>query len=426
MSSAAEQKGNEGFKGAKVESVRVTCTAPVNIAIIKYWGKRDETLILPINSSMSGTIDQGSMCSKTTITASLSAKEHTMSLNGERVDFNAKRLQTVFKALLARAEDLVGPLPEKRVLVKKEDWKLYKMNVDSANDFPTAAGLASSASGLACFTSCLARLLNFKEKFKGELSTIARQGSGSACRSLYGGFVTWKMGVKDDGVDSFAEQVVSQDHWPEMRVLIVVCGRGSKAIGSTPGMQGSVKTSALLEYRAEKVVPERMRLMKKALIEKQFETFAEVTMRDSNQFHAICMDTHPPLRYLNETSWRIISLVHEFNKKMGRECVAYTFDAGPHAVLYLLDDVMEDLLSHLLYYHLPQQHGLAEEKGFVSDRLKLITKEVEINGSDKLNGDIKPEDNGVSQIIVSKIGDGPRILQHVVVDEDGNELSLSV
>lgn len=406
-----------------MKSVRVTCTAPVNIAIIKYWGKRDEVLILPVNSSMSGTIDQGSMASKTTMTASKTdAQEHTMTLNGERVDFNAKRLQTVFKALLARAEDLKDS--KNNVLVKKEDWEHFSINIESANDFPTAAGLASSASGLACFTVCLARLFNVKERYEGELTSIARQGSGSACRSLYGGFVAWEMGKEESGVDSIAKQIVPSNHWSEMRVLIVVCGRGAKAVGSTPGMQGSVHTSTLLPHRAKHVVPERMELMEKALKEKDFDTFARLTMQESNQFHAICLDTLPPLFYLNHTSQRIIALVHAFNTMMGRACVAYTFDAGPHAVLYLLDQWVGPFLSHLLYYHLPQQHGMAKEDGFIADRLGLLEKEVAIDTASKLNGDIRSEDNGVSQIIVSKIGEGPTILEHVMLDEDGKEHSL--
>ena len=98
-----------------------------------------------------------------------------------------------------------------------------------------------------------------------ELSTIARQGSGSACRSLAGGFVAWDMGQKSDGSDSKARQVAPASHWPELQVLILVVSDTKKAVSSTAGMQNSVDTSPLLAHRAAKIVPERMEQMEAAL-----------------------------------------------------------------------------------------------------------------------------------------------------------------
>ena len=85
-----------------------------------------------------------------------------------------------------------------------------------------------------------------KEKYKGELSTIARQGSGSSCRSLYGGFVKWQMGEAADGADSLAVQVADEKHWPELEALILVVSAAKKETGSTVGMKQSVETSPLL------------------------------------------------------------------------------------------------------------------------------------------------------------------------------------
>ncbi|KAG7275199.1 hypothetical protein CRUP_023787 [Coryphaenoides rupestris] len=145
-----------------------------------------------------------------------------------------------------------------------------KVHICSVNNFPTAAGLASSAAGFACLVYTLARVYGVE----GELSGIARQGSGSACRSMYGGFVQWIMGEREDGEDSVAQQVEPESHWPDLRVLVLV-------------------------HRAESVVPDRMKQMIEAVHERDFAAFAELTMRDSNQFHATCLDTYPPIFYLN-------------------------------------------------------------------------------------------------------------------------------
>lgn len=187
------------------------------------------------------------MKSLTTIIASKSFAADTMVLNDkeESIDKNP-RMKDVIQNLKKRAQPLIVDGVTK---ITSEDWANYKLKIISVNNFPTAAGLASSASGYACFTKCLATLYNVKENFEGELSTIARQGSGSACRSMYGGWVAWRMGVKEDGTDSIAQQVQPHTHWPDMRVLILVANSGQKETSSTDGMQRSVRTSPLLKVR---------------------------------------------------------------------------------------------------------------------------------------------------------------------------------
>lgn len=214
---------------------------------------------------------------------------------------------------------------------------------------------------------CLSEVYGFVEQQPGELSRIARyvpsdelshrlmihtlysQGSGSASRSLEGGFVKWIKGEQADGSDSFAVQVVNEQHWPEMRVLIFVANGGQKEIGSTDGMQLTVETSPLLKYRCEEVVPKRMADIELAIQRKDFETFANITMADSNQFHAVCLDTLPPIFYLNQTSKAIIDLCNAWNKSNGIS-VAYTYDAGPNAVIYTLESTMDAFLHFALSY----------------------------------------------------------------------------
>jgi diphosphomevalonate decarboxylase len=124
----------------------------------------------------------------------------------------------------------------------------------------------------------------------------------------------------------------------------LICLRGAlrrvvsdekKTVSSTGGMKTSVQTSTLLQHRAAAVVPGRVAKMEKAVVEKDFETFARLTMEESNSFHATCLDTFPPIFYLNDTSRAIIAAVHQLNAAAGRTVACYTFDAGPNAVLFL-------------------------------------------------------------------------------------------
>jgi len=134
----------------------VHCTAAPNIAVIKYWGKREKKLILPINSSLSGTLHQDSLQSSTVVVASKSFKEDTMELNGKAESIEKGRIATVLAELRKHAQDFKDG---DKVVVAHEDWKNFKIRIRSHNNFPTAAGLASSASGLACLSTSPPRAL---------------------------------------------------------------------------------------------------------------------------------------------------------------------------------------------------------------------------------------------------------------------------
>lgn len=110
-------------------------------------------------------------------------------------------------------------------------------------------------------------------------------------------------------------------------------------------METSKNTSELLKFRASNVVDTRMKIIKEAYLKKDFETFGRITMKDSNQFHATCLDTYPPIFYMNDTSSSVIRLVHAINKYYGKIVAAYTFDAGPNAVIYTLNEHVSTLLS---------------------------------------------------------------------------------
>ena len=238
-----------------------------------------------------------------------------------------------------------------------------RVHVVSKNNFPTAAGLASSAAGYAALAFALGKLHGVVERYEGELSTLARIGSGSATRSLHGGFVAWDMGSKTDGSDSKARQVAPASHWPELKVLILVVSDTKKAVSSTAGMQNSVETSPLLAHRAATVVPQRMLDMEAAYLGKDFTKFATLAMQDSNQFHATCLDTQPPIFYMNDVSRAVIQLCHAINDACGEVRVGYTFDAGPNAVLFATEQHMPSVLASVLHAFPPPPHAAA---GFVN------------------------------------------------------------
>jgi diphosphomevalonate decarboxylase len=278
-----------------------TVSAPTNIACIKYWGKANVQYNTPINSSVSVTLDQDDLRAVTTAATCRNFEKDRLWLNGveDLKAADSKRFRACIDGVKALASDRFGE--DGQIVIKKEEWKDLKIHISSYNTFPTAAGLASSAAGYAALVAAVAKLMNAKEEYEGQLSTIARQGSGSACRSLYGGFVAWRMGgAKPDWSDSLAQQVADERHWPELRALILVVSDLKKDTSSTAGMSTSVATSELLKHRAASIVDRRMEAIEKAYLAKDFATFGQITMADSNQFHATCLDTYPPIFYMND------------------------------------------------------------------------------------------------------------------------------
>ena len=347
-------------------------TAPINIAVIKYWGKKNEQLILPTNSSISVTISQEHLKTRTSVECSASFTEDELILNGQKMLLNGR-----FQACLKNVKELALKHGFNKFPI---EWKVH---VKSENNFPTAAGLASSASGYACLVYALAKLYGVHHLHE-ELTKIARVGSGSACRSIYGGFVKWHEG--HDEHDSVAKQIADELHWEELQVFICVVNDKQKDISSTFGMQQTVKTSQLFPHRIKEVLPKRLEAMEKAIIEKDFETFGKLTMQDSNQFHAVCLDTYPPIMYLNDVSRRIIHTISALNDKMGRIVAAYTFDAGPNAVIFSQKRDLEVVLKEL-----DEQVGI---KNLSSSTLVL--------------GDSLCNEKLISQVIHAKAGEGAK------------------
>ena len=394
-----------------------TSSAPTNIATIKYWGKADAKWNTPINSSVSVTLDQADLKAVTTVAASTAFESDRLWLNGSEEEGAAtnKRFRACVDGVMALATDKVDE--DGNVLVSKEDWKKMHIHVSSYNTFPTAAGLASSAAGYAALVAALSLLFGAQEEYPGQLTTIARQGSGSACRSLSGGFVAWRMGgKKEDWSDSLAEQVADETHWPEIRAVIMVVSDAKKDTSSTAGMSTSVETSLLLKHRAEVVVDQRMEEIERAFLAKDFETFGELTMRDSNQFHATCLDTYPPIFYMNDTSSSIIRIIHAYNKWAGKIRAAYTFDAGPNAVLFTLDEYAVEVGALMLHYYPEHGENYVNNPEFAA-KIKAFPLDKGLLEATAKTGRV-PTTGEVKMMYFTRSGPGPQKLTDTILNLD--------
>ena len=274
-----------------------------------------------------------------------------------------------------------------------------RLKIVSQNNFPTAAGLASSAAGFAALVRAIANLYELPAS-PTDLSRIARQGSGSACRSVLGGYVAWQKGEKEDGSDSLAYEVSPANHWPDMRAVILVASSAKKDVSSTAGMQLTVASSALFGHRADEVVPKRMKAMEKAVHNRDFEAFAVLTMKDSNNFHACCLDTQPPIFYMNDTSRAAVRMCEAINSTHPGEknYCAYTFDAGPNAVVYYLAEHEEQVAGVF-------KSIIGDKKGWESKRGSNIKASQIPNGTETVCEMLK---TGISEVILTSVGDGPR------------------
>jgi diphosphomevalonate decarboxylase len=216
------------------------------------------------------------------------------------------------------------------------------------------------------------------------------------------------MGVKEDGSDSLAYEVASRDHWPDMHALICVVSDDKKGTSSTSGMQRTVETSTLLQHRIKYVVPQRMKDISAAIKARDFDTFARITMQDSNQFHAVALDTDPPIFYMNDVSRTIIAVVTEYNRVSveagGKLKAAYTYDAGPNAVIYAPKENMKEIVEMIVHYF-PQTDGF-------KDTFKLFESAGPGEGKvvQSFNTAVakKFPVGSVKNLIHTRVGDGPR------------------
>ncbi len=274
-----------------------------NIAFIKYWGNRNNILRIPSNGSIS--MNLASLETRTTVETCPEFQSDGLTLNGRNETGTA----------LERVKTFLN-------LLRKISGRNIYAHVRSENNFPLSAGIASSASAFAALAAAGSRAFGLYLSEK-ELSILARRGSGSASRSIPGGFVEWHTGRTN--ADSFAETIAPADHW-ELFDCVAVITKQPKKIGSTEGHQ-LADTSPLQAARV-KDAPRRLDICRKAILEKDFDSLAEIIELDSDMMHAVMMTSRPPLRYWTPKSLEVMLEVTSWRKN--GIPAAYTLDAGPN------------------------------------------------------------------------------------------------
>ncbi|MEB5828193.1 diphosphomevalonate decarboxylase [Staphylococcus haemolyticus] len=279
--------------------------AHTNIALIKYWGKADEALIIPMNNSLSVTLDR--FYTETRVTFDETLTEDQLILNGEAV--NAKESAKIQRYM---------------EMIRKEAGISEHALIESENFVPTAAGLASSASAYAALAGACNEALQLGLSDK-DLSRLARRGSGSASRSIYGGFAEWEKG--NDNETSFAHRVEADGWENELAMVFVVINNKSKKVSSRSGMSLTRDTSRFYQYWLDNVEPD-LKETKEAIAQKDFKRMGEVIEANGLRMHATNLGAQPPFTYLVPESYDAMRIVHEC-REAGLPCY-FTMDAGPN------------------------------------------------------------------------------------------------
>lgn len=299
--------------------------SPSNIALAKYWGKRDVGLNLPTNGSVSITLKSyGSFT--------------TVEFN-EAFDRDRLILDGVEEVTVGKTDKVRRVLDEVRALT----GVTARARVQSRNNFPTAAGLASSASGLSAVTYGAARALSV-DSSETKLSEIARKGSGSACRSLYGGFVEWVRGERADGTDSVAHQLAPSSHWP-LKALIAVVNRAQKNHASTGGMEHTRLTSPYFAPWVESAQKQAAEI-KAAIKARDFTKLAELAESNCIRMHTSAMASFPPVFYWQGATLDLMQKV--WGLRRDGVPAFFTIDAGPNVVVVCEPQAVSRVREQLL------------------------------------------------------------------------------
>lgn len=274
-----------------------------NIAFIKYWGNRDDALRLPASGSISMNLD--GLQTRTSVTFDPALAADTLTIDG---------LPAAGPAL----ERVSGFLD----LVRQMAGIGLRAAVVSENNFPMGTGIASSASAFAALALAASRAAGLTLS-EGELSRLARRGSGSACRSIPGGFVEWLPGADD--AESYAVSIAPPEHW-NLSDCIAIVSTEHKATGSARG--NTLAATSPLQAARLADAPRRLDLCRAAILGRDFAALAAIAELDSDMMHAVMMTSTPPLFYWQPATLTVMQAVRE--ARAGGLPVCYTVDAGPN------------------------------------------------------------------------------------------------
>lgn len=280
--------------------MKATAIAPSNVAFIKYWGKKDAVLRLPENGSIS--MNLSGLTTMTTVEFHADYREDFIEINGVREGNKGSRVVLHLDR------------------VRKSAGIKEKAKVVSVNNFPSDTGLSSSASGFAALTVAAAAAAGLKLGEK-ELSILARQGSGSACRSIPGGFVEWLDGVTSD--TSYAVSLQPPDWW-DISDVVAVVNEGKKSVSTTKGMELAF-SSPFFRVRLARI-KEKLMKAKELLAEKRFVPFGELIETEALEMHAVMLTSTPSLMYWTPGTLRIMKSVKKWRD--GGLPVYFTINTG--------------------------------------------------------------------------------------------------
>ncbi len=299
--------------------MKATVEAPANIAFIKYWGARDLDAAVPLNASVSMTLDR---CrARTTV-------EHLPDGAEDRVE-----LATAAGELAAAPPGFAEPV--RRHLERLRRWAGVggAFRVATRNNFPTGAGIASSAAGFAALAAAVAACLERRPE-AAELSRLARLGgSGSAARSVLGGFVRWPR--DDDDADGPAVQLAPAEHWP-LCDLIAVVESGAKEVSSREGHR-LAPTSPYFAARLA-ALPERRRGVEEAIRERDLERLGPLVEEEAIDLHLIAMSSRPPIFYWQPGTLEVLAAVRELRASATPAWVTMDAGANVHVVCEPADE----------------------------------------------------------------------------------------
>jgi len=299
--------------------MKSTAVAPSNIAFIKYWGKKDEVLRLPENGSIS--MNLSGLQTITTVEFSPEYKNDSIEINSTQE--------------ISEGNRVVTHLNRVRTLARISEFA----KVVSKNNFPIGTGLSSSASGFAALTVAAASAagLHLNEK---ELSILARQGSGSACRSIPNGFVEWLDG--DTSESSYAHSISAAEHWDLVDVIAVVSEK-RKDVPTSEG-QKLIGTSPFFSIRKTHI-QEKIDKIKKLLAKKNFPEFGELIEAEALELHAIMITSNPSLIYWTPGTLLIMKLIKTWRKE--GIPVYFTINTGQDIHLICQKDSMDKVKERL-------------------------------------------------------------------------------
>lgn len=294
----------------------VKARAHTNIALIKYWGKKDPNLFIPMNSSLSLTLDE--FYTDTSVKWLSNTDCDVFYLNGEKQEKEETKKISAFLDLFREKSHHFSPI-----------------EVTSTNFVPTAAGLASSASAFAALGAAMNRLtgLDLSEE---ELSTYIRQGSGSATRSVFGGFVQWTQG---NSHKTSRAKFIDDASW-DIGMLTLVVNSNSKKISSRQGMAHTVETSQFYPAWVE-AANQDLIAIKQAISERNFQKLGEITEANGMKMHGTMLGANPPFCYFEPGSILAMNAVRTLREK-GYACY-FTMDAGPNVKVLCRNSQMKDL-----------------------------------------------------------------------------------